>query len=639
MSNSKRLTVQRTWNKKNIIAASVALLTFIIYLPALRNEFVNWDDGPYVFANFHIRSLDGNFFNWAFWGFHVYNWHPLTWISHALDYALWGLNPLGHHLTSIILHALNTALVTLLAVRLFEIARERTQQSTSAPFWNDRTILIAAGVTGLLFGIHPVHVESVAWVSERKDLLCALFFLLSVLAHIKAVKRTGQSGESKGLTPRSLLPALSFFVLALMSKPMAVSLPLVLLILDWYPLNRMSSPHALKTAVVEKLPFLVFGLISSVLTLLAQRAGGSMELTVEVPLGIRLVIAANALVTYLWKMMLPLDLIPFYPYPQEASISLVAYLVPVVLVLGITITAAAGVKKQNVWLAAWGYYIVTLTPVLGIIQVGEQSMADRYTYLPSLGPFLLGGLMTAFVWAKVIALKRWEVTAKQLSRAGILAAFVALSYGTIMQIDVWKDSFRLWNFVIDKEPEAKRAYYNRGLTFNDRGLSFDKMGLYDRAIADYDRAIADYDRASVLNPPYLETYNNRGLAFDKLGQYERAIADYDKVTALDASYYRAYYNRGMVFNEMGMLEKALTEYTKAIVLNPEYSEAYNNRGAVFYLRHQLGQAIADFNRAIALNPSYYQAYYNRGLAFNKSGQFASAAKDFDEADKLKSLHK
>ena len=167
------------------LAATIALAAFLVYLPALQNDFVYWDDNLYIFENANIRSLDAAFFRWAFFGFHVSNWHPLTWISHAVDYALWGLNPLGHHLTSIILHAVNTALVILLAVKLLETARERSTRNGAASFLNDRTVLIAAGVTGLLFGIHPVHVESVAWVSERKDLLCALFFLLSIMEYTK----------------------------------------------------------------------------------------------------------------------------------------------------------------------------------------------------------------------------------------------------------------------------------------------------------------------------------------------------------------------------------------------------------------------------------------------------------------------
>ena len=191
--------MRKTYGAKFYLTAAVALLTFLVYLPALRNEFVYWDDNLYIFENPFIRSLDATFFRRAFLGFPASNWHPLTWISHAVDYALWGMNPLGHHLTSIILHAINTALVILLAVKLLETARERSTRKGASSFLNDRTVLIAAGVTGLLFGIHPVHVESVAWVSERKDLLCALFFLLSIMAYTKYLV-SGESG-ARGREP------------------------------------------------------------------------------------------------------------------------------------------------------------------------------------------------------------------------------------------------------------------------------------------------------------------------------------------------------------------------------------------------------------------------------------------------------
>jgi hypothetical protein len=220
--------VKRTWNTEYYVAAAVALLTLLVYLPALQNEFVDWDDNVYIFDNPYIRSLDMAFFKWAFWGFHAANWHPLTWASHALDYAVWGLNPLGHHLTSISLHALNTFLVVALVTRLLDAYNTKQNR----PALNDRMVLIAAATTGLLFGLHPVHVESVAWVSERKDVLCALFFLLSLLSYLSYVSSN---------TQKTYLLSLGFFVLALLSKPMAVTLPVVLLILDWYPYGRIRS--------------------------------------------------------------------------------------------------------------------------------------------------------------------------------------------------------------------------------------------------------------------------------------------------------------------------------------------------------------------------------------------------------------
>src|SRR5512139_1367135 len=253
---------------KFLLAVSVSIISFFIYLSALQNQFIHWDDDRYIFENPHIRSLGPAFFKWAFFDFYAGNWHPLTWISHALDYAVWGLSPMGHHLTNNILHAVNTFLVVLLTVRLLEVLKERREAEGAHTFLDDRGISIAGGVTGLLFGLHPLHVESVAWVSERKDLLCALFFLLSIMTYMSYVSDRNN---------RSYVLSLVFFILALMSKPMAVSLPIVLLILDWYPFERFGSLDTFRKVLIEKIPFIALSFASAVLTVLAQEKGGAIK--------------------------------------------------------------------------------------------------------------------------------------------------------------------------------------------------------------------------------------------------------------------------------------------------------------------------------------------------------------------------
>jgi hypothetical protein len=258
-----------------IIAASVALITFAVFLPALQNEFVNWDDNVYVYENSFIRTVNAKLFKSAFLGFYASNWHPLTWLSHAMDYAIWGLNPLGHHLTNIILHAFNVLIVVFLVTRLTEVVKKTaTHNRLSGTFLNDRTILITATVTGLLFGLHPVHVESVVWVAERKDLLCASFLLLSLTAYMKYAhgqeNKTVQSNSVARFFDKQYLFTMGFFILALLSKPMAVALPIVLLIMDLHPFNRIRSVKTFGTAFVEKIPFIALSVISSILTILAQ---------------------------------------------------------------------------------------------------------------------------------------------------------------------------------------------------------------------------------------------------------------------------------------------------------------------------------------------------------------------------------
>jgi protein O-mannosyl-transferase len=520
----------------------MGLLTLLVYLPALRNDFVYWDDNLYIFENPYIRSLNAAFFRWAFLDFHASNWHPLTWISHAVDYALWGLNPLGHHLTSIILHAINTALVVLLALRLLGIARVRSTANTPTPFLNDRTVLITACVTGLLFGIHPVHVESVAWVAERKDLLCGLFFLLSIMMYMNYVSRQtstrikqktegsaqDEAGQSNRFMNKHYLLTLGFFALALLSKPMAVTLPLVLLILDWYPLERIRSYSSLWAATIEKLPFFALSVSSSLITIVAQQAGNSTVSLEFVPLSSRLLVAVQSLVGYLEKMLWPLNLVPLYPYPRYVSLSSFEYILAIGLVLGITIVCAIFAIKQRLWLSAWGYYVVTLVPVLGLIQVGNQSMADRYTYLPSIGPFLVVGLCSAWISDEVIKKEKTAISAKLLSISISLILVFSLSYLTVEQIGIWRSSLSLWTCVIEREPDRfPLAYNNRGMVFYHSG--------------DFNKAIADFDKAVALDPQYAKAYYNRGSVFYKTGELEKSIIDFRKTISLDPLYYEAYY--------------------------------------------------------------------------------------------------
>jgi hypothetical protein len=576
------------------LAAIIALVTLFVYLPALHNNFVTWDDPIYVSENSSIRSLGGSFFTWAFSDFSSANWHPLTWISHALDYAVWGLNPLGHHLTSIILHALNTFLVVALLIRLLDAYRTKHDPS----FLNDRAVLVAAGTTGLLFGLHPLHVESVAWVSERKDLLCALFFLLSIMLYAKYAsgRTTGDGkrqpdGDGKDgaggrnfLFNRYYLAALGFFILALLSKPMAVTLPVVLLILDWHPFDRIRSWRTFGAACVEKLPFFVLSLASSVMTVLAQKAGGALLSVAVTPWQTRLPVGARAVIGYLENMAWPLNLVPFYPYPETASWASWEYIAPLALEAGITVLCVVlAVQKRKTGLAAWGYYCATLVPVLGIVQVGGQSMADRYTYLPSLGPFIVLGLGAAWVWERAHAQDKPGPSVRLFIAAAAACIVFFLSFATIRQTGVWKDNLSLWSYEITREPGVALAYNNRGLTYDD-------MGRLDLAVEDFTRAI-------------------------ELAPFE----------------YKAYTNRGRVYSKLGMLDKAVGDFERAISLEPAFLDAYNNLGIAFAKAGQTDKALEQFNKTILLFQNQGVAYYNRGLLYLKTGDREHAAADYRKA--------
>ena len=649
------------------LAALVFLITFAVYLSALRNDFVNWDDDVYVYNNPNIRSLSFAFLRKAFFDFYEANWIPLTWTSHALDYAMWGLNPLGHHLTNNILHAANTSIVVILIIGLLRAAHTTLilpGGGTGAgltPVPNERAILITASVTGVLFGLHPLHVESAAWVAERKDLLCALFFLLSLMMYTRYAAITGNEPKQPYFKARLInkyyLLSLGFSMLALLSKPMAVTLPVVLLILDWYPFKRIGSLKTFQSAFIEKLPFIAFSLISTLLTVLAQRAGGAIG-GIQPPLSTRMLVAARSLMAYLYHMILPVNLMPYYPYPKEFSSPVaLEHGIFAALVIGITITVIMRVKKEKIGLAIWCCYVITLLPVLGImVQAGTQAMADRYTYLPSLGPFLLIGSAAAWVWTKTDHLGPWGPAAKGAAAVVALSIGISLTYLTLNQIAIWKNSIDLWSYVINKEPDrVPFAYNNRGLAFRERGQfdlameDFNKAITLDPTFANaytsrgwtfkdmgqIDRAMDDYNRAISLDPTRYIAYNNRGMVYRETGRIDSALSDFTASIALNPSFAQAYTNRGLAFGQVGQLDRALEDYTAAITADPYFSNAYNNRGLVYERTGLLDQALEDFNAAIRLDPSGVEAYNNRGLVYEDLGRFDRAIEDYTTAIELK----
>ena len=560
--------LSRVKARKPLAALSVAFITVLAYLPALRNDFVSIDDYLYITQNPRIEQLDLKFLKWAFTSFHAANWHPLTWISHALDYAVWGLNPMGHHLSGILLHGINTFLVAILITNLLEYAGRNI-----SPVENEGNLspVTAGAVAGLLFGLHPLHVESAAWASERKDVLYACFYLLSILAYLKYAIPSG--------TPRAAAPSapgrkwyflsLAFFLLSLLSKPMAVTLPLVLLILDIYPLERITlraaSPSS-RSALSEKIPFMLLSLASSAVTLAAQSSGGAVGTLESFPLHDRILTGIRALAFYLCKMLVPTGLAPIYPYPEHISVSTLEYAGATAAIAGITSFCILMRKKQRVFPAAWGYYVATLLPVLGIVQVGRQAAADRYTYLPSLGPFLLAGVGISLFAAK-IAPKRQNVFAISC----LLVLSTLLFPLTIAQTRIWKNSLALWNKEISEFP----------------GVS--------------------------------EAYRARGAVYGELGNYSQAISDLDKAIALDPTDSLSFKNRGMAFLKSGMYQEAIGDFRQAIRLCPQRAEYHNDLGIALGMLNDYGNALESFNTAIALDRSFAKAYYGRGIVYGKLG--------------------
>ncbi len=538
------------------------VVTFVVYLPALQNGFVSWDDNFYIYENDHIRQLNGALLRWAFGEFYASNWHPLTWFSHALDYALWGLDPAGHHLSNNLLHSLNTLLVTLLAYRLLGFG----------PFEDGAERLVAALITGLLFGLHPLHVESVAWLSERKDLLCAFFYLASLLCYLRL---PAGLGVRDCFRHRSYLAALALFVLALLSKPMAVSLPLVLLLLDGLRGDAFEWGRW-RDNLLTKTPFLALALASAVVTLAAQQSGGAINSLEAAPLPDRFWVAGYALVAYLQKMLWPLELLPYYAYPESVEWYSVRYLGAALLVLSITLAALWAMRRQRGWMVAWGAYLVMLVPVLGIVQVGSQLMADRYTYLPSIPPFVLLALL--WVWLLRLFCRRFRGRAPGLVALSVATVALAgpLVPLTQQQIRVWEDGESLWRHVLQHDNRSPLAYRQLGIALYERG--------------EYAAAARMMGRALELRPQDADLLSNLAVCYLELGHPGRAMQAVRRALALEA-------DNLFALNTLGQVYMARQEYAKA------------NRV---------------FLRAAQLEPANPLRIFNLAVSFDKLGDVAGS---------------
>ena len=442
------------------------------------------------------------------------------------------------------------------------------------------------------------------------------------------------------------LGTLGMFILALMSKPMAVSLPVVLLILDWHPFGRISSWKAARSAMGEKLPFIALSLLSSVLTVLAQRSGAAIQTTEFAPLSGRLFVAVKSIVLYVWKLIWPLNLVPYYPYPEKQSLLSFQNISAVILAIGITAACRVLASKSKLWPAAWWYFLVTLLPVLGIVQVGGQAMADRYLYLPGLAPFLIAGLAAAWCVAKLPGAGSKGV---MIVVSGLLV--VLLSSLTVRQIGLWKNGVALWDYVVHQEPLAPRAYNNRGRAYEDGGRFLQAIADYGEAInldpyfydayvnrgvafleiKRIDRAIRDFEAAIAVAPSEPDAYFRRGSAFEELGQPGKAMKDYDKAIDLNASYYPPYVNRGVLLGKAGLFDKAIEDFDRSISINPSSFEAYTGRGTAYALSGRYAPALEDFTRAIEMNDRFPLAYYNRGKLYLRTGRREAAASDFEKA--------
>ncbi|MDH4226893.1 MAG: hypothetical protein OEV59_03940 [Deltaproteobacteria bacterium] len=488
------------------ISLAIGLFTFVVYLKAITFGFVDWDDNDYVLNNPLLSQNGWDFIFAAFTSMHPGNWHPLTNLSYKFDYMIWGLDPMGYHLTNIALHAIATGLVFWFGYKLLSVVLNKE---------TDRfRLFFAAFVCAMLFGIHPLHVESVAWVSERKDVLCAVFYVLCLLFYIRY--KTGESASRGGAYAYSLF----FCVLSMMSKPMAVSIPVTLLILDFYPLGRLNSFKNLISEAVNKVPFIMLSLAVSLTTIMAQKSAIA-PLEVK-PMSVRAAHMFQTYVFYLEKTVFPNVLMPFYPHSVDISLWSGKTLLAISFFGFITAIGVMYCKKRPYFLAAWAFYVITLLPVIGIVQVGGQVAADRYMYLPSLSLFLLvGAALAAFYGYR-------EMRVVKAGAIAIAAAIVILlTMKTSSQINIWRDDYSFWTHEL--------SYVGKG-NADAIVLSRIKRGYYFFRINRLDEAIIDYNEGIKANPKAWNHYVMRGNAFqrrNKKGDMEKAEIDFKTAVLLN----------------------------------------------------------------------------------------------------------
>ncbi|MFH1321423.1 MAG: tetratricopeptide repeat protein [Bacteroidota bacterium] len=516
------------------------VFTFIVFYPSINHGFVNWDDNWMIIDNPLIRSLSLSNLKEIFFGeIFVQNYHPLTIFSFALEYHFFGLNPKVIHLTNVLLHLLNVLLV-------FIFIRSLTRQS--------RDKLIIAFITAALFALHPLRVESVTWATERKDVLYAFFFLLSLIQYVKYITLTTNTQPHAQST--HYLLALLFFLLSCLSKGMAVSLSLVIILSD-YLFRRTTNVKA----IIDKIPFIAISLFFGLVVTFAFYTEWTPINIEEYNLFERIQFAGYGVLFYLYKLIAPVNLSTFYPYPDYASGSLpIYYWIFPFAVLSLFCFIVYSTKFTRKLLFGFGFFIATIVFVLQLIQTNNAIVTDRYSYISSIGLFYLVGEGCSFL---INSINTSFTPFVKYFKVLIIITILALSYSTFNRIKIWRNSLVLWTDVIEKHPDDKTGYFNRGSAYAD------------------------------------------------LRNFHEAIKDFSKVIEIDPDYSPAYYNRGNVKAVLQYYEEAKRDFGTAIQLDPDNSEIYLKRGNVCVVLKDYNNAIKDFDTAIELNPNNPIYYYNR----------------------------
>jgi tetratricopeptide (TPR) repeat protein len=635
----------RAPNLDILISLLLIVLTAAAFSPVLNNDFVNYDDPLYVTKNSRVQEgLTPASLGWAWTTTSVANWHPLTWMSLELDYQIYGLNPRGYHLTNLLLHLANTVLLFWALLRL------------TGARWP--SALVAA-----LFAVHPLHVQAVAWIAERKEVLSALFGMLTLLAYSWYVKQP---------SVRSYVFVAGSLALGLLAKPMLVTMPFVLLLLDYWPLGRFSFGPQLRPTgnkstrlakgsttrfagitltdsdrkvVLEKIPLLVIVAASCIMTVIAQRKGGAVSSLTGLSLWARCANAFVSYVRYLGSTFWPSGLVPFYPHPGE-DIPVWQPALAALLLIGMTIFALRYARRHPYLPVGWFWYVGMLVPVVGFVQVGFQAGADRYTYLPLIGIFIMVS------WALAEAAVRWNLQTAAYALAGCaVGACVLLSF---FQARRWHDSIGLWQYTVRVTPRNAIAKVNLGTALEVAGQEEEAMRLYEEAVRDdprtdlahtnlgrllasrgsLDAATEHFEAAIRLRPDSPLAHARFGVALASQGKIQEAVQHFQEAVRLDPEYGPAHTSLGSLLGRMHQLPEAIYHSREALRINPRDVEAHINLGAALESDGQLPESTEQYRSALRLDPGNANAHNNLGAVLDRQGDLRGAESEYRDAVQL-----
>ncbi len=586
-NNKKTYTKDQSLNKQVLLSllGTVLLITFIIYSKVINfNLLCSWDDSGYISNNYDIQYFGWENLKNLFSGFYVCNYQPLTMLLYAIESKIVIESVSVYHLANIFLHLINSYLVFLLIKKL-------SPQNH-----------IVALITAVFFAVHPMHVESVAWVSEQKDLLYSFFFLLALIKYTEYSKEIGQK--------KYLIYCFVLFVMSCMSKSAAVILPLILLLIDYYQSRKISL-----LLFVEKIPFFLVSVLFGIVAIHSQQSA-IQEMAPDMSLIEHVSIVSYSFIAYLFKALIPVHLSAIYPYPAEIGKSALPlfYYLSIILLIGLIVFVwySKRLRLGKVVIFGFLFFTISIFLVLQILPVGGAAMADRYTYIPYIGIFFILGKLVEHLSASHHLKK-----IKTYSLFFLVVMFSAFVFQTNMRTESWENDEILFSDVIDKFPECKMAYLNRG--------------VYRQSIKNYQAAIDDYNKALQIYPEYDMAYNNRGFLKKELKDYKEAILDFNLAIKSNPKFSLAYYNRGISKQALNDSHGAISDYSNAIKLQQDNFCAYTDRAVSKCTLKDFKGAIIDLNIAIEYQPKYFQAFINRGIAKCAIGDLNGGIVDFDKS--------